>query len=66
MVLEVVLSNVPIGLANTLSSVMLVLVAILLLSGPAMVWYFWKQNKKLKAAQPTTGAAQPEPSQPAH
>jgi len=53
---QYVLSNVPIGLADTLSYIMLVLVAILLLSGPAMVYYFWKQSKKMKAAPATAPA----------
>lgn len=47
------LSNVPLSTANILSYVMIVLVAIFLLSGPAITYYYWKKNKKVKAASPT-------------
>jgi len=56
MAFQYVLSNVSIGLADTLSYIMLVLVAILLLAGPAMVYYFWKQSKKVKSVAPTAPA----------
>jgi len=47
------LSNVPLGTANTLAGVMLVLVAIFLISGPSITYYYWRKNKRMKAAAPT-------------
>jgi hypothetical protein len=47
------LTNVPLSTANLLAYVMLVLVAILLLSGPSIAYYYWRKNKKMKAASPT-------------
>jgi uncharacterized membrane protein len=47
------LTSVSLGTANTLSYVMLVVVAIFLTSGPAITYYYWKKNKKMKAASPT-------------
>jgi uncharacterized membrane protein len=49
------LTNVPLGTANLLSYIMLVVVAIFLISGPAITYYYWKKNKKMKAA--STGSA---------
>ena len=46
------LSNVPLGTANVLSYSMLVLVAIFLLSGPAITYYYWKKNRQLKSTPP--------------
>ena len=50
------LSNVPLSTANTLSYTMLVVVAIFLLSGPSITYYYWKKNKRMKAASPTGSA----------
>lgn len=50
------LSNVPESTAVALSYAMLGLVVVLLVSGPALVYYFWRQNKKMKAASPTGSA----------
>lgn len=50
------LTNVPAGTANLLSYTMLVVVAIFLISGPAITYYYWKKNKKMKAASPTGSA----------
>ena len=47
------LTNVPVGTADVLSYSMLIVVAIFLLSGPAITYYYWKKNKKTKAAPPT-------------
>ncbi|MDA4120018.1 MAG: hypothetical protein OK436_05480 [Thaumarchaeota archaeon] len=47
-----VLSNVPPGTADTLSYFMLVVVAMFLLSGPAITYYYWKKNKKMKMVTP--------------
>lgn len=47
------LSNVPLGTANILSYSMLLVVAVFLLSGPAITYYYWKKNKRMKAASPT-------------
>jgi hypothetical protein len=44
------LTNVPPGTAEVLSYAILVVVAIFLLSGPAITYYYWKKNKSLKAA----------------
>ncbi|GEM_PF-4797542 len=50
-----VLSNVPLGTANVLADLMLVVVAIFLLSGPAITIYYYRKNKRMKAA-PSTGS----------
>lgn len=47
------LTNVSLGTANTLSYLMLVVVAIFLLSGTAVTYYYWRKNKRMKAASPT-------------
>jgi hypothetical protein len=54
--LSSLLSNVPPGTANTLSYAMLVMVAIFLLSGPSITYYYWRKNKRMKAAAPTGSA----------
>jgi uncharacterized membrane protein len=54
--LSSILSNVPLGTANTLSYLMLVVVAIFLISGPSITIYYWRKNKKMKAAAPTGSA----------
>jgi hypothetical protein len=48
------LLTVPASTANTLAYAMLVVVAIFLVSGPALVYYFWKQDKKLRNAAPSS------------
>ena len=45
-----VLSNVSMGTANLLSYSMLVVVAIFLISGPSITYYYWKKNRQTKAA----------------
>ena len=50
------LSNVPLGTANLLSYSMIVVVAIFLLSGPAITYYYWRKNKRMKAVSPTGSA----------
>ena len=50
------LSNVPLGTANILSYTMLVMVAIFLISGPAVTYYYWRKNKRMKATPPTGSA----------
>jgi len=50
------LTNVPAGTADVLSYTILVVVAIFLISGPAITYYYWKKNKKMKAASPTGSA----------
>jgi len=50
------LTNVPASTANLLSYTMLLVVAIFLISGPAISYYYWKKNKQSKAAQPTGSA----------
>ena len=51
-----VLSNVPAGTANTLAYTMLVVVAIFLISGPIITYYYWRKNKRMKAVSPTGSA----------
>jgi uncharacterized membrane protein len=46
-------TNVPAGTADILSYSMLIVVAVFLLSGPAITYYYWKRSKKMKAAPPT-------------
>ncbi len=48
--LDSLLTNIPASTANLLSYSMLVVVAIFLLSGPAITYYYWKKNKQMKAA----------------
>jgi hypothetical protein len=47
------LTNVSLGTANDLAYLMLVVVAIFLISGPALTYYYWKKIKRLRAASPT-------------
>ena len=51
-----VLSNVSLATANVLSYAMLTMVAVFLISGPVITYYFWKKNKRMKAAS-STGSA---------
>ena len=46
------LTNVPAGTADILSYSMLIVVAVFLLSGPAITYYYWKKNRSMKAASP--------------
>ncbi len=50
------LSNVPLDTANMLAYTMIVVVAIFLISGPAITYYYWRKVKRTKA-----GAAAPHP-----
>jgi len=50
------LTNVSLSTANALAYAMLGVVAIFLLSGPVITYYFWKKNKRMKAASPTGSA----------
>jgi hypothetical protein len=54
--LSSLLSNVPLSTANTLSYLILVLVAIFLVSGPSITYYYLRKIKKMKAAAPTGSA----------
>ena len=47
------LTNVSLGTANTHSNLMQVVVANILLSGTAETSYYWRKNKRMKAASPT-------------
>ncbi len=51
-----VLTNVPSGTANFLSYTMLVVVAIFLISGPVITYYYWRKSKRMKAV-PTTATS---------
>jgi hypothetical protein len=50
------LSNVPLGTANILADLILVMVAVFLISGPSITYYYWRKNKRMKAAVPTGSA----------
>jgi hypothetical protein len=50
------LTNVPLGTANILSYSMLVVVGIFLVSGPFIVYYYYKKMKKMKAVTPVGSA----------
>jgi hypothetical protein len=50
------LSNVPLGTANVLADSMIIVVAIFLLSGPAITYYYWRKTKRMKAVSPTGSA----------
>ena len=54
--LNAALTNVPLSTANSLSYLMLVVVAIFLLSGTSLTYYYWRKNKRMKAASPTGSA----------
>ncbi|MDG6953851.1 MAG: hypothetical protein JRN16_00645 [Nitrososphaerota archaeon] len=54
--LATLLSNVPLGTADALSWSMLVVVAVFLVSGTSIAYYFWRESKKGKAAAPTGSA----------
>jgi len=47
---------VPLGTANTLADLILVMVAIFLISGPSIVYYYWRKNKRMRSAAPTGSA----------
>lgn len=46
------LSNVPIETADFLAYTMMVLVAVFLIFGPSVTYYYWRKNKKMRAAEP--------------
>ena len=48
------LANVPASTANILSYTMLVVVAIFLISGPSITYYYWKKNKQMRAGSPSS------------
>jgi len=50
------LSNVSLGTANALADLILVLVALFLISGPSITYYYWRKNKRMKAVSPTGSA----------
>ena len=47
------LSNVSAGTANLLADLMFVVVAVFLVSGPAITYYYYRRNKRMKSAMPT-------------
>jgi preprotein translocase subunit SecG len=50
---QAMLSNVSLGTANALSYLMLVVVAVFLLSGPAIYYIFSRKNKKATPVEPS-------------
>jgi hypothetical protein len=47
-----VLTNVPSSTANLLSYTMLVVVAVFLVSGPVITYYYWRKSRRMKAVSP--------------
>ena len=41
-------TNVPIGTADTLAYSMLIVVAVFLISGPALTYYYWRKIRRVK------------------
>jgi len=54
--IEPLVTNVSAGTADVLSYVMLLVVALFLISGTLASYYYWRKNKKMKAASPTGSA----------
>jgi len=50
------MTNVSLGTADVLADLMIVVVAIFLLSGPSIAYYYWRKNKKMGGASPTGSA----------
>jgi hypothetical protein len=50
------LTNVPTGLANTLAWSMLVVVGVLLISGPIIVYIYYRKNKRENPVQAVSSA----------
>jgi len=51
--LSFVLSNVPASTSDLLSYSMLIVVGAFLVSGPSIVYYYYRKNKRMKAPSPT-------------
>ncbi len=51
------MTNVPPEVAYILAYTLLAVVAIFLIFGPAVVYYYWRKNKKTKAYSPTGSAS---------
>ena len=49
-------ASIPLGTSNLLAYTMLGLVTLFLVTGLGIVYYFWRQSKKMKAASPTGSA----------
>jgi len=47
------LSNVPLATANILAYFMLTMVALFLISGASISYYYWRKIRRMKAAPPT-------------
>ncbi|HYA56679.1 MAG TPA: hypothetical protein VED22_07795 [Nitrososphaerales archaeon] len=50
------LSNVPLGTADFLAYIMLILVGMFLISGASITYYYWRKTKRARAAMPTGSA----------
>ena len=50
------LSNVSLGTANFLADVMIVLVAMFLVSGTLVSYYYWKRIKRMREITPASPA----------
>jgi uncharacterized integral membrane protein len=50
------LTNVPLSTANLLAYVMGALIAMFLLTGLSISYYYWRKNKRMKVASPTGSA----------
>ena len=49
-------TNVPAETAEVLSYAMLVVVSLFLVSGPLITYYYWRKNKRVKAASSSSSA----------
>jgi preprotein translocase subunit SecG len=47
------LSNISLGTANFLAYAIMGLVVLFLVFGPAVTYYFWKKNQKMKESDST-------------
>lgn len=53
------LTNVPLHTADVLAYAMLAMIAVLLTSGPAVIYYYYRKFKKTRAAPEGTPAQAP-------
>jgi serine protease inhibitor ecotin len=50
------LLSVSLGTATMLAYTLSVVIVIFLLAGPSIAYYFWRKNRRMKAASPTGSA----------
>jgi preprotein translocase subunit SecG len=49
-----VLSNVPLGTADFLAQILLVLVAAFLVTGALVTYFLWRKTKRMRTTAPTS------------